>query len=522
MSYLVLARKWRPQSFDDLTGQEAVSRTLKNALSHGKVAHAYLFSGPRGVGKTSTARILAKALNCFEGPTANPCGQCQNCKAVSDGYSVDVFEIDGASNNSVDDIRELREAVKYAPSSGRYRVYIIDEVHMLSESAFNALLKTLEEPPGHVVFIFATTAPKKIPATILSRCQHLTFHRIPKGIIKDRLSKIAEAEGIKIKQEAIELIARASDGSMRDALTILDQAVSFSNDIGEKELQSLLGLPEVEIISKLTEGLLDGNVVNGLSLINDLTERGYDLRPIARELIEYMRNIAIVKIMDNPEHLLDFTEDEIEGYKNLASKANMEELTLLLSELLKLESDIRTTTNPRYLLELGIIRASFIKGMTSIGDVLSRLNALSNEQKSACPAPASSYEVGAGEPEELLQNVIKKIEGENHLLSCKLMEAEVVGLTEKEFTIGFNGGLAVLADAVKKDINIVESVIKELTGNKLKVKVISLKDKKRKNDIGKTKENIFSDPIVKKTLELFNGKLLEIKSLEGSSEKNGG
>ncbi|MBI5026347.1 MAG: hypothetical protein HZC12_06425 [Nitrospirae bacterium] len=317
-----------------------------------------------------------------------------------------------------------------------------------------------------------------------------------------------------------------------------------------------MGLPEVEIISKLTEGLLDGNVVNGLSLINDLTERGYDLRLIARELIEYMRNIAIVKIMDNPEYLLDFTKDEIEGYKNQASKANVEELTLLLSELLKLESDIRTTTNPRYLLELGLIRASFIKGMTSIGDVLSRLDALSNEQKSARPAPASPCEAGAGEirsvlkperkaspdeavkpveleirqdknvnimePEELLQNVIKKIEGENHLLACKLMEAEVVGLTEKEFTIGFNGGLAVLADAVKKDISTVESVIKELTGNKLKVKIISLKGEKRENDTRKTKENIFSDPIVKKTLELFNGKLLEIKSLEGSSENNGG
>src|SRR5271157_741243 len=217
MAYMVLARKWRPQIFDDLTGQEPVARILKNALSNNKVAHAYIFSGPRGVGKTSTARILAKALNCEKGPTSDPCGKCQSCLAVADGSSIDVSEIDGASNTGVDNIRDLREKIRYAPSAGRYKVYIIDEAHMLSTSAFNALLKTLEEPPPHVIFVLATTEPKKIPATVLSRCQHLPFSRMSGHKIKERLKTIADTEGIKIASSPLEMITRAADGSMRDA-----------------------------------------------------------------------------------------------------------------------------------------------------------------------------------------------------------------------------------------------------------------------------------------------------------------
>ena len=238
MSYIVLARKWRPQGFNDLIGQEAVVTTFKNALSSGKIVHAYLFSGPRGVGKTSSARILAKALNCLQRSDSEPCGECRSCKSITQGASVDVLEIDGASNTSVDAVRELREAVKYAPSGGKYKIYIIDEVHMLSTQAFNALLKTLEEPPAHVIFIFATTEPKKIPSTILSRCQHHSFRRITKNMIKGQLNKIIDTEKINIRESALEMIAKAADGSMRDALTLLDQATAFSDDITEEELQN--------------------------------------------------------------------------------------------------------------------------------------------------------------------------------------------------------------------------------------------------------------------------------------------
>jgi len=252
MSYLVLARKWRPRGFDDLIGQESIIRVLTNSLDQGKIAHAYLFSGPRGVGKTSTARILAKALNCKNGPTSAPCGTCSFCTSITDGSSIDVMEIDGASNNSVNDIRDLRERVKYVPSGGRYKVYIIDETHMLSDAAFNALLKTLEEPPPHVVFVLATTAPGKIPATVLSRCQHLPFRRIPGYKIKERLKNIANTEGISITDPALEMVARAADGSLRDSLTILDQISSFSSDINESEVSDLLGITDFGLLSQLS------------------------------------------------------------------------------------------------------------------------------------------------------------------------------------------------------------------------------------------------------------------------------
>jgi DNA polymerase-3 subunit gamma/tau len=537
MSYIVLARKWRPQGFDDLIGQEAVVKTLKNALSSGKIVHAYLFSGPRGVGKTSSARILAKALNCQTRTDIEPCGECQSCSAITEGSSVDVLEIDGASNTSVDAVRELREAVKYAPSGGKYKIYIIDEVHMLSTPAFNALLKTLEEPPPHVIFIFATTEPKKIPSTILSRCQHHSFRRITKAGIKVQLKKITETEKINLEDTALEIIAKAAEGSMRDALTLLDQASSFSSDISEKELQSLLGLPETEVILNLAETILAGNISRTLSIIKELTDRGSDLRKIARELVEHFRNIAIVKVTEEAGELLEFTEEEVQGLRHSASGVSIEQLTLLLTELLRLEGEVRNAIHPRYTLELGLLRTSFVKGMTSIKDVLKMLGEQKDhfEVPKPEPAPESSHSVvekktepvkkpegknGLDMPnkEKLWHRLIEKVDSENHLLACKLAEAKPVNLTETEFSIGFNGGMSVLADSIEKNSSVIKPILQKLGGNNLRLKILSLPDKKTRKNINEIKEEVFSEPLVKNAMRIFKGSLVRVKSLENEKE----
>ncbi len=537
MSYIVLARKWRPQNFDDLIGQETVVKTLKNALASGKIVHAYLFSGPRGVGKTSAARILAKALNCLEGPAGEPCGKCRHCQAITEGSSVDVFEIDGASNTGVDDVRELRESVKYAPSSGRYKIYIIDEVHMLSTQAFNALLKTLEEPPAHVIFIFATTEPKKIPPTIQSRCQHHSFRRISKEKIKEQLLKIVNAEKINIGETALEMIARAADGSIRDALTLLDQASSFSDDITAKDLQTLLGLPEVEIMSNLAETILTGDISSTLSTIKELTDRGSDLRTISKELVEHFRNLAIVKITPDAEDILDYSKDDIQRFKRQVSEVSIEELTLLLTELLKLEGEVRSAVNPRYTLELGLLRTSFIKGMTSLDEILRMLgnpaaaghhpDLIKPELALKVEPASSSYNQKETEKpqetpdkssvmdkEKIWDGLIKKLDSEHHLLACKLSEAKAVNLTATEFIIGFNGGMSVLADSIRNNSQLIERELHNLTGNKLRLKIMSLAAEETKNNTNDLKKKILSEPLVQNAMRLFNSAIVEVKSLK--------
>ncbi len=560
MSYIVLARKWRPRSFGDLVGQEAASKTLKNALASGKIAHAYLFSGARGVGKTSCARILAKALNCEQRNDSEPCGECQNCKAISDGASVDVFEIDGASNNSVEAIRELRETVKYAPAGGRYKIYIIDEVHMLSTSAFNALLKTLEEPPPHVVFIFATTEPKKIPATILSRCQHHSFRRITKAGIMEQVRKISDTENIKIQDAAVEMISKAADGSMRDALTLLDQAYSFSDEIDLKELQSLLGLPESEIISNLSDSIIKGDISGTLSIVKELTDRGSDLRQLTKELVEQFRNIAVVKITRDAGDLLEFSDEEVQKLKALSSDISIEQLTLLLSELLKIEGEVRSAINPRYTLELGLLRTSFVKGMTSIESILKTLNEapVSNEIKrpetgnsspenplralneppknnksdkpELAPSPVTEKKTEIAEQTaadssvpiidkyEIWKKLLETIDSDDHRLFCKLEGAKVVNLTDSELVIGFNGGMSVLADSIKSQASVIQPVLQKISGQNLKLKILSLPETQPKKDIGKIKEEVFDEPLVKNALKIFDGSLLRVKSLEDSEE----
>ncbi len=373
MGYLVLARKWRPSGFGDLVGQGPAARVLKNSIVQGKIAHAYIFSGPRGVGKTSMARILAKALNCEAGPTPEPCGKCDSCRGITGSASMDVMEIDGASNNGVNDVRELRDMVKYAPSAGRYKVYIIDEAHMLSESAFNALLKTLEEPPAHVVFVMATTEPKKIPLTVFSRCQHLPFRRISATDIRDRLEHISSMEGLKISRGSLEIVARAADGSMRDSLTMLDQIASVSSDIEEELVMELLGITGYQNLAALLGAVIDGRREEVLEEIAGFADRGADARQILKDIVKLTRDLLVYKLSRKPDEALEMGEQDREVLKTLSQTASSEQVLALLSEFLRAETGLRFSSNPRVALEVSLLKASYFGSFLPVGEALRKL-----------------------------------------------------------------------------------------------------------------------------------------------------
>jgi len=311
--YEVLARKYRPQTFSELTGQEHVSRTLQNAIDSGRIAHAFLFSGARGVGKTSTARILAKTLNCERGVSHEPCNVCPLCIEITKGTSTDVFEIDGASNTGVDDIRELRDNAKYLPSHSRFKIFIIDEVHMLSTNAFNALLKTLEEPPEHVKFIFATTEPHKLPITILSRCQRFDFKRVSLAKIIARLRYIADAEGITVNDSALALIARKGDGSMRDSLTAFDQVLACcGSNVTDEDVITLIGAVDRRLLADISAAIFNNDTQGVLAGVKQVDEVGYHLRQFCQELIEHFRYLLVIRSVNKPEAILDLSQAEFE------------------------------------------------------------------------------------------------------------------------------------------------------------------------------------------------------------------
>jgi DNA polymerase-3 subunit gamma/tau len=560
MSYLVLARKWRPQGFDDLIGQEPIIRILKNSIDQGKIAHAYLFSGPRGVGKTSTARILAKALNCKEGPTANPCGRCPSCLSITDGSSVDVMEIDGASNNSVNDIRDLRERVKYVPSGGRYKVYIIDESHMLSDAAFNALLKTLEEPPPHVVFVLATTAPKKIPSTVLSRCQHLPFRRISSQEIKERLKKISLAENINVSGPALELIARAADGSLRDSLTILDQLSSFSSDITEPDVKNLLGMTDFGLLSQISLALIDGKREELLKIVGELVEQGTDIKSFVKELVQFFRDLLVASVIKKPEEVLDVGKEEMDTIKNIVSRTSEDQLTLLLSEILKAEIDVKNASAPRLAIEMSLVKASFLSSMRPLKEILENLEAYAKETspvikkavttetkhhkghaeppQADVSASSESLNLEASQSEESLRQVqvkvqddkkevfpepeaegfweraIKKIETP---LASKLARAQYK-LTGEDLKIILNGGDSVFADSIKKNLGLIEKIFSEEIGAAVKVKIETIKEIGiAKKDL---KEKVMAEPIIKEALELFEGRIADVIPITEDSMKN--
>lgn len=362
MEYQVSARKFRPGTFEELIGQPHVVQTLRNAILRQQVAHAYLFSGMRGVGKTTAARILAKALNCGKGPTPEPCGQCESCLEITRGNSVDVIEIDGASNTGVDDVRELRENVKFSPFRGTYRIYIIDEVHMLSNSAFNALLKTLEEPPPHAVFIFATTEVHKIPPTITSRCQHFNFRRIPRREIIARLQEVVTHVGVTINERSLGAMARASEGSMRDALSLLDQAVAFGGQsITEHDVDEMLGAVPDELVGRLVQTVVNQNPAAAVALVGEVVDHGYDLRAYCGAVVERMRHLMIAAVVPGfaqAQGLMDLPDEDVKHLLTEAKPFSVEQVQEVFHLFAQAEDRLRSTAHPRFVFEVAAVRAA--------------------------------------------------------------------------------------------------------------------------------------------------------------------
>lgn len=414
MAYVALYRQWRPQDFDALVGQKAVKTTLKNALASGKIAHAYLFSGPRGTGKTSMARILAKALNCEQGPTAEPCGQCGNCQRIVQGTSLDVIEIDAASNTSVDNIRDLREQVAFTPAESRYKVYIIDEVHMLSTGAFNALLKTLEEPPAHAVFILATTDPQKVPATIQSRCQRFEFRRVTVDEIAEHLAMVAAGSGIEADADALRLIAIQAEGGMRDALSLLDQCGVMAKRVTVATVREVLGIVGREALHELTEAIGRRQLPQALATLNLLLEQGKDVKQVLTELIEYLR--ALVLYLAVPDYEEIYLTDTKEALAELAPLFGCDRLLAAEERLHSAIQELRGSMRPRITAELCLLDLCRVEGST-LAALSARIEQLERQLAggvmpvyqqapvNAQPAPAVAVQQPAAQ-EELVQQPI--------------------------------------------------------------------------------------------------------------------
>ncbi|MBW1892971.1 MAG: DNA polymerase III subunit gamma/tau [Deltaproteobacteria bacterium] len=542
MSYIVLARKYRPQVFEEIIGQEHVTRTLVNSITAGRVAHAILFSGPRGTGKTTVARILAKAMNCLEGPAATPCNKCRSCKEITGGSAADVFEIDGASNNSVDQVRDLRENIRYMPQHSRYRIYIIDEVHMLSLAAFNALLKTIEEPPAHVLFFFATTEPQKIPVTILSRCQRHDLKRIGIESIAKHMVGLCLRENISVPEESLELIARESEGCMRDALSLLDQVISCSDgsvggsgsaggSVNHEHVIDILGVVDREVIFNITSAVIHKDIHKILEVLDDVYGRGHDLKKFYADLIEHIRNLIVVKTGKSVSKLVDVPAREIDLMTEQAKDISGTYLSQILDILFKEEPVIRFSANPRVAMEMTCIKMAQIKPVLPIEMLIEKLDTFKKktdpEKEHSPPAVTTATYVEKSQDnivEKSSDNIDSKATWKNlkekickkfPSLAAPLSKIRFTQVTEQAalFEVMGTGFDVKMIDRKKNDI---EMILKDFFKRDIMLEIKSnINDDSRKeiNRASRLKEEAMNHSLVADAVEIFDGRIVDIKIL---------
>jgi len=570
MTYQVIARKWRPQTFEDVVGQEAITRTLQNAIADQRLHHAYIFAGPRGVGKTTTARIFARALNCVTGPTVNPCGQCPACVEIARGSSIDVLEIDAATHTQVDNIREvIVNTIATTPARDRYKVFIIDEVHQLSNHAFNALLKTLEEPPSHVLFMMATTERHKVPDTILSRCQLFEFRLIAESKIFERLRRIAEEESITISDTALHKIARAGEGSMRDAQSVFDQVISFAGrEISDEDVINALGIVGTELLVRVTEAIAEGDNSKVLQLINELVERGYDLRYFCRELMAHFRNLLVLKSVGYDAELVTLSSAELESIRSLPQRFSEAELIRAFHLLTEVEQNLRYTTEPRFQVEIGLVKLAQAGQLRSVAELVARLETLEKRvrgeplgrseyaataepslpQVSEAPAPRSrSSTRNPSEPmadrnressrslgreqaatgvalapvaqSKGLEEQIKAMLAERGklLLLATLDQAQVIELVDDMLRVVFADDGGLLKETLKERVNVqlIETIARDITGRDVKLTVLTESNTSRSENTQEQEHRQLRaeaerDPTVRALLKTFKGKLTEV------------
>ncbi|QEK13414.1 DNA polymerase III subunit gamma/tau [Crassaminicella thermophila] len=539
MSYVALYRKWRPKVFEDVVGQQHITQTLKNQIKNENIAHAYLFCGTRGTGKTSTAKIFARAVNCLNPKDYDPCNECEICTGIQHESIMDVIEIDAASNNGVDDIRELRENVKYPPTKGRYKVYIIDEVHMLSTGAFNALLKTLEEPPSYVIFILATTEPHKIPATIHSRCQRFDFKRVKEGDIVNRMAHICHSMNIEVQEEALKLIARNADGAMRDALSILDQCVSFgTGKITYDDVINILGTVSDEFIFNLVDYITDGNSKNAIELIEELISSGKDIQQFIKDFIEHYRNLMMTKVSNKLEGIINLSRENIDRLIDQGKRLEINAIIRAIKELSQTAADAKWATQPRILLEVAVVKLSQPMFDQSIEGLIERVSALEKIIRSGKIKVENvvNEEIAKDqkdvEQEKELENIPKKEnlkpinfdalkKGWDQILKvikkrkisvyAVLMEGQLVKVEKNTLIVAFKHGFGFHKEAAGKNPykEFIESVIAEMVGQKVQLQCVmedELDNILTKEDEGASEE----DMEVQKIIELFGEDMVEI------------
>ena len=548
MSYLVLARKWRPQNFEDVSGQSHITRTLQNAIRAGRIAHAYLFTGVRGVGKTTAARILAKALNCAKGPTPTPCNECVQCKEIIQGNCIDVIEIDGASNRGIDEVRQIIENVRYQPARCAFKIYIIDEVHQVTKDAFNALLKTLEEPPASVKFILATTEPHRLPETILSRCQRFDFRRISLKEIVQRLGDISAREGLKISQGALIAVAREADGSMRDAQSLLEQVLSCfgteqATEVDETLLQEVLGLAERRMLFEISASIIAGDCKRCLELVAQAAEQGRDLTRLSKDLVEHFRNLMVAQLCGQKRpkdqeraELLDLPDQEVIALGSQAANVSIDTLLDYFELMAAGEDEIARAANPRFILETLLVRLAMLPKSLPVSQLIERLTQLETRvvsEREAAPvgiktlAPRLSINVSpdpveattapssaaiSQDKDQVWRTFVSFIGKEKKLLASHLESGSAVAIAPESLTIGIaeKHHLNYLQDL--ENMTLLRSFAKRFFSREMTIQLTQLDAAPAKSQQGSLASGESSSEMVKEALRIFGGSIKGVRT----------